>query len=497
MRPGLLLLLALSGCEVVDELQRRPDAGLVTVPGTFHAARTTPGHKAHLALKGEQRVACRDCHAIADAGFTSPSVAICANCHQSQQAQHHPFPLDAGVEVSCLTCHVFNSKDVGVRFEKWSCLTCHREAQGTKAAITVHVENCSSCHRPHEKPFTEAGDCSTCHALTVTHGDKGPTLQDTCMSCHPPHTAAAPASRICLDCHTTTKVGVAARVAPEALWKDGHAGCGACHPTHAFDRAHVKSCGACHEKKQVVAADEHARCTSCHQPHENHARPKPCESCHARVAKTNTHPKTEGGVSCTGCHPVHPTAPDAPTTLACVSCHDKPTFTADVVHAPTTTCEACHAPHTGKPPREPLCKSCHEHQVNLVKRNTGHAKCDDCHAGLPHAERSEPKPCLTCHEKMKPPQQGHGECASCHESHEGKVFTTCAGCHLTPKSKPLPGLHTVAKHQDCKSCHAPHEPQPGFGPKACATCHGRPSMKNHPTPPTQCVGCHLFSSRAP
>lgn len=488
-RVALVGLLCLTGCQVTEFLNT--DAGpSVTVPGGFHAARFTPGHKAHLELKGEKRVACRDCHAIADAGFVSPPLELCANCHEPQTRQHHP--LDGGVAMTCLTCHVFQSKQVGVRFEKWSCLTCHREAQGETKAITVHLENCASCHRPHEQPFTEAATCTECHALTVSHGLKGPTLADSCMGCHPPHTAAAPASQRCLTCHGTDKVPALARVSPQALSPDAHVGCGSCHPTHAFDRQNVKPCATCHKERPVIAVDKHDQCTTCHQPHQPHAMPKPCASCHKAIASANKHPASADGKSCTGCHPAHPASFEAPEVVACITCHDKQPFTGDVVHAATTRCDACHKPHTGAPKREALCVSCHADQVKLVKTNAGHAKCDDCHAGLPHGEPGEPKACLTCHQDKTPPQQGHRECASCHESHSARVTTTCATCHLTPTSPALPGLHAVVKHRDCKTCHAPHTPEPGAGPKTCATCHGRPSQKNHPTPPTQCTGCHLF-----
>lgn len=490
---GLVALALFAGCELIPPPQ---DGGTITVPGSYHAARMTPGHKAHLELKGEQKTECRDCHAIADAGFASPGPAVCANCHEKQQGQHHPFDGgvgDGGLSLTCLTCHVFHAEAPGQRFEKWACMNCHQQAQAEKPAITVHVENCQNCHRPHEAPFTQAADCTSCHDVKLKHGAKGDTVAETCMNCHPHHSKAVVASGQCISCHAKDTMEAKARVSPGALFEKGHVGCGTCHTAHTFQKTEVKSCTGCHTSQHVLAPTEHKGCVNCHDPHADRAQPKSCESCHKKEVAALKHPRKEKAAKCTGCHVVHPESAEANIAVACVSCHSSDTFTSDIVHASTTSCDACHVPHGGKPKAEVLCVTCHEKQVVAVKKNAGHAKCADCHVGfLPHGEKQPPKQCLSCHEKMKPPQQGHKECASCHESHSAAVVKTCATCHLSPTSAPLPGLHAVQKHRDCKSCHAPHEPQPGFGPESCKTCHQRLPPKDHPTPPATCVGCHLF-----
>jgi hypothetical protein len=241
----------------------------------------------------------------------------------------------------------------------------------------------------------------------------------------------------------------------------------------------------------VLASWAHDSCVSCHDQHAPRAQPVACESCHRKLAASNTHPVPETGKPCSSCHAPHPKTADAPIAAECVSCHTAPKFVAPIVHAETTRCDACHPPHTGKPARATLCVSCHANEVKAATSNRGHAKCDDCHAGLPHGAPVEPKPCLSCHPDRTPPQQKHSACSSCHELHTAKVVATCASCHLTPKSAPLPGLHAVKKHAECKSCHAPHTPQPAE-PKMCLECHIHPSVQNHPRPPNSCSGCHLF-----
>lgn len=502
---ALLSVLALAACSEVS--LSTGDGGIVTVPGSFHVARATPGHRAHFLLTGKEQVRCRDCHGDPDAGtltaFERPSVQICASCHQKQESQHHPFTTDGGV-TSCFTCHVFRTDQPVARFEKWACRDCHQNE--------VHLAKCESCHRPHQQPFTEAANCIDCHRVELSHG-KAPALVanapppdasfvETCQSCHQPHTPAVQASQQCLSCHAGTKVPITARVSPQTLFmnaeKKGHLGCGTCHPTHAFDTKSVKACASCHVDRPVLAADAHVKCTSCHEPHQPRAAPKPCASCHQKIASAIGHPPSATGQTCIGCHPPH-APPDqllTTTSVGCLSCHRDAKFASDVVHAVTTSCDACHGKHAAAPRRATLCVSCHAEQVQLVKLNAGHAKCDDCHAGLPHDEPPEPKACLECHEDRQPPQPGHATrliCASCHQSHSAKVIATCRDCHLDAKKPPLPGLHVVKEHRECKSCHAPHTPEPSAnGPAMCLTCHQRPSQKNHPTPPKQCVGCHLF-----
>lgn len=486
----------LAGCGV---LPPPPDAGLVTVGEGYHTARATPGHKQHLALTGEKQTRCRDCHDLQKDGFRSPGPELCQKCHEDQQKQHHP--LDAGIDLTCLTCHAFNSSpDDPKHFERWSCIGCHAEAQNEQKPITVHKAECARCHRPHEEPFTQAADCTTCHEVSLKHGAKGDTLAETCMACHKHHSPANEASAQCVECHTKDKMPAAARVTPGAIFKPGHAGCGSCHRPHTFVKGALESCEKCHENQPVMGALHHTECVDCHRPHLTRAAPVSCESCHkdGKAKVVVKHPKDKQKGACLGCHPVHPKAHDGSLAKPCVACHDKEPFTAKVVHSEETTCADCHKPHDAKPGKLTLCASCHEEQAKAVKKNADHAKCDECHAGLPHGVKGDKKPCLSCHEKSKPPQAGHQKegCNACHETHAGTVLKTCTDCH-DGKKKALPGLHQEKEHAECAKCHGPHEPQPGFGPKTCQSCHKKLSVKEHVPLPNQCVGCHLFKDAKP
>ena len=67
----VVLSVAVSACGVLPVPQ---DGGLVTVPLQYRLAKNAPGHEQHLNLKGKDQVRCRDCHAVSDAGFSTPPV---------------------------------------------------------------------------------------------------------------------------------------------------------------------------------------------------------------------------------------------------------------------------------------------------------------------------------------------------------------------------------------------------------------------------------------
>ncbi|MFT3837412.1 MAG: cytochrome c3 family protein [Myxococcaceae bacterium] len=499
-----IALITLAGCgELKGLLPPAPDGGHTTVPGTYLDARVSPGHRFHLQLSGEKQLSCHDCHYVADAGFHADAVKPCATCHEKQQEHHHPF--DGGVQMTCFSCHVFRSVGEAARIDKWGCQRCHVEPgdggaplgppvgapnpENLPPHITVHTKKCEECHRPHGTPFTLAADCGKCHDVTVSHGKGEKALPaDTCMTCHPHHTEAKVASTQCTSCHMSKQVPVTARVQPGALFEGGHVACSSCHKPHQFVVSKALPCISCHKNKPELAADKHGACVKCHAPHSDHAAPKTCQSCHAKLDVK--HPPDVEGHTCTGCHPPHSAEIVAPAkAVGCISCHKAEKFTG-IVHSEKTGCANCHVAHQDKPKREGLCVKCHEKQLTLTLKNPGHKDCAKCHAGLPHGPPVGPKPCLDCHTGKQPPQKGHVECASCHQSHSAKVVKACTDCH----SSPLPGLHTVAKHAACATCHKPHAPPPGLEPKTCLKCH-QPPARSHPGQPQQCVGCHLFRAQ--
>ncbi|MDP3504034.1 MAG: cytochrome c3 family protein [Myxococcales bacterium] len=493
------LLLFAAGCESTAPGR---DSGVVDevltsrVPPEFRLARNAPGHRLHLGLTGDKAVLCRDCHDVSDGGFSIPSQAVCASCHKDAMKQHHP--LDAGIDLTCLTCHPFGVKAATVQFDRWLCFDCHQKPQGQfvsdagitftrVSAIEVHKDDCQSCHRPHLKPFTQSAACEGCHDVTLKHGAKGDTLVDKCMNCHEHHTEASSASAMCVKCHTKPTITATARVTPGALFEKGHDGCGSCHLAHTFEKESVKPCAACHKQMQVLAEKDHASCGDCHRPHQPRSAAVTCESCHKdEIVK---HPKVDGQ-RCIACHPVHD--PRQLEPKGCLACHTEAPFNAPVVHAKDVTCDECHDSHDGKPATQRECKRCHDKayvETARIQDVKGHKDCKGCHDTLPHGLASQ-KPCLSCHEKQKPVKKGHDTCDECHESHSGAVIKTCTQCHEVAK---LPGLHAEKDHQACEKCHTAHAPDPSLSTAVCKTCHKALKLDTHPTPPTQCASCHLFT----
>lgn len=480
-----------------------PDASLLIVPESYHRAMNAGGHVSHVgrARDGGALIACRDCHALEDAGFASPSATPCRRCHEAQGGFTHGH-ADAGMPdagaVSCLSCHPFGEQRRGRAFvTPWLCLDCHDRPQGTRVAVEVHRLACAFCHQPHGEPFTQPTECTTCHAVGLAHGAKGATPAETCMKCHEPHRRAQKASAECLTCHSDAKVTQrpAAHVTSQALF-DGHPGCGSCHRPHRFVRRDVKDCASCHEGQPVLAAlvtpKAHAACTDCHPPHAPRSPPSACSSCH-KTLKAG-HPAAKEGPhaqdACRTCHPPHDPRTDGKVALGCNDCHEGAAF-AGVVHAQrkggeALSCVECHPPH--KPSGPPSCRECHATvvaAVGKVKRQ-GHGSCTQCHAGLPHKPLAEKKPCLSCHPTAPPTQKGHEPCGLCHDPHSGARAKDCAGCHPAAK---LEGLHAVKKHDGCTKCHRPHGPQPDEK-ESCSGCH--PAPKKHDPSMVRCSGCHLF-----
>lgn len=524
---SLLALLFSCGAEVAAE-PKEGDGGILIVPASYREAMNSGGHLKHVGRFREDagvKIACRDCHAIDSEGFKSPETTPCKTCHEDRSTFHHG-PTDGGTLpdggfLTCLTCHPFEVREGKVPVTPWICLDCHENGIAGKKAITVHNAACFNCHHPHEKTFTKPTECTVCHEQTLAHGAKGKNVVETCMECHERHTPAAEASKMCVGCHSDLKQQKSKQtlVTEQAIFK-GHPSCGSCHRPHRFSKTEVKACTACHENKVVLARAVlstfkndpkklfgHAKCTDCHDPHVgNSGTPKRCETCHDKLK--NTHPPAKDDATgkhvCLQCHPPHEALPTGQVAKACASCHTDEAKFAGIVHGkdPKTkaslTCAQCHAPHAFKLSLEDKgqCKTCHATQLAAVAKmkKPGHAKCEDCHAGLPH-KPGDKKACLSCHEKQQPPQKGHADkgCVSCHEVHSGARLKTCTDCHKVPD---LLGLHVIGKHQKCDTCHAPHGAQPYLTRAAClGACHQK--QVDHEPKADHCNACHLFRPLQP
>lgn len=483
-----------------------PDGDTVIVPRSYALAAARGGHRAHVGadLPDGGTLQCQSCHAVATRGFLAPGLTRCADCHQAQAGFHHgDGGLPDGGAVTCTGCHPFVAGLPPPPDSPWECLACHESAQGRAPAIEVHASACFYCHVPHRAPFTEPTECVLCHAVGLAHGAPSEkSVADTCRDCHAPHQPAAAAAAQCLACHLDPRAQArpSARVTERALFK-GHDSCGACHPPHRFALGEVKRCAACHTRLVVLARAEnpqaHAACSGCHPPHDAQAEPRPCASCHREVS--STHPAKEGLAACTSCHPAHPPQPEGRLSLPCARCHDTPALAAAVVHGKDPegqplACAACHPPHdfAASDRGVALCRQCHPAAVAAAAsvKESGHARCGECHQGLPHQPERPAKACLACHAEVAiDDPKGHASCSDCHALHSAKVKKGCVACHAVKK---LPGLHAVPKHQKCAGCHSPHERMKTPQRLLClGACHALPKKDHDPGMQT-CTGCHLF-----
>lgn len=506
------------------------------VPNQWQAARTTPGHTAHLGKAFEGRtIACNDCHEEKE-GFKSPGVTPCAKCHAENAKTHHQGSKEK--PTTCLTCHAFSAADGG---KAPSCTDCHSGEHANPAHKTAGA-SCTSCHAPHREPRTVLANCTECHSgVGVKHGSftvtatsdagadaiteaKPPreagipagdadiadigaiaaTHGGVCSSCHAPHTVAAEAKNACATCHVaepTAKGTVnawlatqAPHIKPSPPKVASHESCTTCHQPHAATKGEVLACAGCHANKTGVAAVKgHGTCTGCHLPHAPNNAPLACESCHKghdalAASKVAAHDK------CTSCHSVH--TPTATAAAKCESCHSKvhPTHpSAPAKNETQSACIGCHAPHPAKSTViASTCTSCHNNAAADNKLHAG-AVCSSCHKQHDFKLVSTPALCSGCHatQAAKVQVPGHTFCTSCHGAvHTPQKDVACGKCHGKEAATAPKG------HDKCRACHESHSGglfsggKPISAAAICGTCHADKQKTHHGNVPGGCGSCH-------
>lgn len=530
-RALIALCITFAGCNPagpeVAELKGSPAEGL---PEQFDKAFANALHRVH--LDASPPASCTDCHRLEDRD-THPSIsARCQACHEGRSNPVHvKISPDPGRE--CLACHDFIGDFAG----PWRCVDCHVVADPPhvdQAPITISVhskEACAGCHAGHaDVKFSVT--CVQCHdQVRLIHRLESLDGNEACLECHGGHDTAEQATERCASCHEDT-------VSAKTLFA-GHDTCTNCHQPHpaagARRHAKLKTCDRCHDVKTMGAAehDEHNRCASCHAPHAVKGSAKAsCVRCHDQTKVEHGDAKA---ATCIGCHPPH-SGPKGPKT--CNICHEK-AASETAFHAGETNCKRCHVPHSfpaEAPPK--LCLGCHQApgtaKLRMPKDRQeavleGHQDCSKCHLDAAHAPADQPGSCVDgeCHAGVRGTSSGHKDCKECHAPHSGETFTQCGDCHGERKrgkhvtgaakcqdchrphgpgtvagaehvqpcnschDKPLPGLHTVAKHSSCTDCHTFHGGKRVMTRSTCiGACH-TPQLQ-HEAEAVSCVGCHPF-----
>jgi hypothetical protein len=478
-------------------------------------------HAAH--IRGDEPVACTECHRVEAEGFTAPSRDRCLECHPERDAAVHAAVSDVEAR-ECTSCHDF--ADHGPLVERaWDCERCHEHPHDRGPdALTGDAGTCANCHRPHGEESLAPKSCIGCHDTKATGHQASQDLgTGACLTCHRQHDAAVEAQARCAPCHRDHQP----RVPATATFAGGHERCTTCHEPHDFTTETVRACGSCHDERALAAerVGAHATCRSCHDRHDVAANADTCRRCHDTVEPEHG----AGGGDCLGCHPPHPgRGAGSVAALPCSSCHSR-TASNDRAHHGGARCTDCHRQHDFElTAGATFCLGCHATRVGpraAIAVGDAHRDCTRCHGGDPHAPKAPPA-CGTCHaDEADTAPDGHADCVRCHEPHGAtrrRRAKTCTGCHADRDDGPHRGVDG-----GCRTCHRPHGPGGVASPPACTTCHDRPLPRlhaerghgtcsdchqSHAPPPTDpqtcrrchtdrrdhepdaasCLGCHLF-----
>jgi len=411
------------------------------------------GHEEHLPLVGGHGdVACRTCHAEADAqhsleavgGATRHAVRTCVDCHESP---HHE-QFVAGVArlagksagTTCVACHL--PEHTSFREQTVTVTPGQHAASGFALDIPHDLVGCVECHGgggsfADRYPGRAGDDCAACH--TDPHGGQfahEPFQEQGCLACH-------------LRVRWETNTFDAQRHADTSFPLTGaHVGtdCDACHlvPADGEPRAFQGTtpvCGGCHEDAHNgffarFGADPQA-CGTCHDTatfgasgaqafdHTKwtgfevagaHAQSK-CESCHARTEEPDAMKRTFGRV-----------AQRYGKYEGCATCHRDPH--AGVFDRPGLPVKTKGG--TG-------CARCHlQTSFRAFPDGFDHGRWTGFDLGDAH-ERAG---CAACHAVLREPAEN------------GRTWgkargATCAACHADPHA----GQFLVNGVTDCQRCH--------------------------------------------
>jgi hypothetical protein len=377
------------------------DSALIRNCSACHTQAGTPRMAVHNAVVGQ----CLDCHGLKEPHVDVPSQA-CATCHvkltdapgltradiarfprpSSHEAPGFRLgghgrlarvvsgsPREAGISASCATCHARNL-----------CLTCHVNAAESPVISALALDDRSPTYA-----FTQPVPASHASAGFLRHhGRDAQRGTATCATCH--------ARESCMTCHVGTP--------PRAVAVLPVAG-----PGRAPGAQLTRSPPSTHTRE---FRERHAA--------EANARPRTCETCHARP-------------QCLECH-----RPDAGRQ----SGYHPPSFVTrhpSSAYAREANCSDCHNPAQ-------FCQSCHQ-QAGLVAAGgrIGPRGYHDAFRGfsLGHgqAARQSLESCASCHAER--------DCTACHSAVGG-------GFRFSPHG---PGFNAARMRSK--------------NPSVCIACHGR------------------------
>ena len=497
-------------------------------------------------------VECDQCHKNAAAGqFVGLSTA-CYSCHQSDFLTPVINHVALNFPTDCTQCHSMNNF-VSAKFDhlKYTgyALT---GAHATLACTACHINNnftatstqCYSCHQAdyqnsNNPPHVKLGisiQCGTCHTTTdwtnalFNHNTTsfpltGAHVTVPCASCHTNNNYNGSLPTNCYGCHQADFTGT---TNPNHVTAQYPTDCTICHNTTAWmpstfnhssvfplTGAHATvACAQCHVNGNYTTVPKD--CYSCHTvdyngtTNPNHKQwnlPTTCDTCHSTTnwlnatfdhAKYANYPLT-GAHATLQCAQCHLNNNFASTSTACDSCHDADfrgtTNPNHVTAGFPKTCDTCHTTTAWIP-------SSFNHSTTAFPLTGFHAtmQCAQCHTAADNYQGKLATTCIGCHQSdfsgaTNPSHKGFPtDCTQCHNT---TSWTTSTFNHnLT--SFPLTGAHTTAP---CASCHTNNN-YTGNLPTTCIGCHQtdyngttNPAHASNPTAfPTTCTQCHTTTN---
>lgn len=264
----------------------------VVIGAAFAEAKPVFNHAKH--NENTQGTPCADCHK-ADAATITPSLDVCATCHDKDFAKSVKFPgLKTHNSPRWAIKHTVEAKsksaNCGACHEQSFCSDCHKSGfageQGKLGGRAVDV------HR------TE---------FNVTHPLAAKADQQLCKSCH--------TTKYCSDCHTKFQPEELQVLSHRKGWSNIESSPGVKHSvvsTLQCQTCHVNSVLPAHEWSGTHAKEARrslATCQTCH------ADGQTCMKCHSATSglRINPHPedwskmksnlqKASGGKTCRKCH---------------------------------------------------------------------------------------------------------------------------------------------------------------------------------------------------
>jgi hypothetical protein len=364
---------------------------------------------------------CAGCHATAVAAsffgvtITSPppthlpiAAAPCESCHAATNFGTFggtPMNHAAVTGIVCSTCHETGRSFFGVTMvtrptaaqdpahpPTGECSTCHASTVSFTAGITALPAN----HIPTAAP------CAQCHtggtfAMTISNAAIHIGIASGCTSCH----AAGPAPRMFLN--VAPRAQVAAHIPTSSSCEICHANALPAAITFAgavMNHAGIASgCAACHENGDANAffgVTLITRPTLAQDP--NHPQTGDCSACHNTAAFLPAVAARQRRATGTG----------TPATAPALAPAMAPNVHAGV---PPASCARCHDGRaaTGRPPLHPMvalaCDACHRTTAwlpALFSHAGAAAACGSCHNGLqargkPAGHMVTMRECALCH----------------------------------------------------------------------------------------------------